>query len=189
MINSNDLKRNALLEIEGAPWQVLDVAFQTPSARGASTIVKAKVKNLKTGQVLSKSYRGGEMLQLADCEKRTVQFLYRSAENFNFMDSESFEQFEMSGEALGEVAGYLLDGMEVLALVYNGQTLAVEPPQVVEMEIIETAPALKNATAQAQLKAAKVETGIEIQVPAYMTTGERVRIDTRDGRYVGRAKG
>ncbi len=189
MISANNLKRGALLELDGAPWQVIDVAFQTPSARGASMIAKTKIKNLKTGQVLTKPFRGSDMLEEADCERRKVQFLYKQVDSYHYMDAETFEQIELEGEALGEVAGYMLDGMEVQALMYNGQVLAIEPPQVVEMEISDTAPAIKNATAQAQLKPATLETGIEIQVPAYMTTGEKIRVDTRDGRYLGRVKG
>ncbi len=187
MINSSDMKRGILLDLDGAPWQILDCSFQTPSARGASTITKIKIKNLKTGQVLSKSYRGGEMVPTADCEKRPVQFLYKDGEGFVFMDQESYDQFTLSKEELGDDWGYLIDGLEVRSLLYNGQVIAIELPVTVELEITDTAPALKNATAQAQLKSAVLETGVEIQVPPYLKTGEKIKVDTRDGRFISRA--
>ncbi len=186
MINSSEMKRGLLLDLDGAPWQIIDCAFQTPSARGASTLTKVKIKNLKTGQVLSKSYRGGEMIPTADCEKRPVQFLYKDGGDYVFMDQESYDQFTLSDEILQDQAGYLIDGMEARSMLYNGDVINVELPNTVDLEIIETAPALKNATAQAQLKPATLETGIEIQVPPYLTTGEKIRVDTRDGRFVSR---
>ena len=176
----------SLLDLDGAPWQIIDCAFQTPSARGASTLTKIKIKNLKTGQVLSKSYRGGEMVPTADCEKRPVQFLYKEGDDYVFMDQENYEQFTLSKDILQEQAGYLTEGLEARSMLYNGHVINVELPNTVDLEITETAPALKNATAQAQLKSAILETGIEIQVPPYLTTGEKIRIDTRDGRFVGR---
>lgn len=188
MIQASEIKKNALLEMDNAPWQVLDVAFQSPSARGAATLVKVKVKNLKTGQVLAKSFRASDMCEAADYERRTVQFLYRQGDDFFFMDTETFDQFDLNNDSLGDVANYLLDGMEVTAFMYKGQALTCEPPLIVELTITDTAPALKNATAQAQLKPATLETGAEIQVPPYLTTGEKVRVDTRDGHFVGRAK-
>jgi elongation factor P len=186
MINSSEMKRGILLDLDGAPWQIIDCAFQTPSARGASTLTKIKIKNLKTGQVLSKSYRGGEMVPTADCEKRQVQYLYQDGDDFVFMDQESYDQFNLSGEILGDAAGYLIEGLEVRSLLYNGQVINVELPNTVDLTVSETAPALKNATAQAQLKPAILETGIEVMVPPYLTSGEKIRIDTRDGRFVSR---
>jgi elongation factor P len=187
MIDSSDLKRGVLLDMDGAPWQVLDVAFQTPSARGASTYVKAKVRNLRTGQVLQKSWRGGEMLATADCEKRKVQFLYRDGDELVFMDEESYDQFAMTSAALGETAGYFTDGLSVRSMLYNGQVISIELPNTVELEITDTAPSIKGATAQAQMKPALLETGITVQVPAYISNGEKIRVDTRTGSFVGRA--
>ena len=186
MINVSDMKRGILLDMDGAPWQVIDCAFQTPSARGASTLTKIKIKNLKTGQVLNKSYRGGEMLNEADCEKRGVQFLYKDADEFVFMDDESYDQFNLPEEVLGDAAGYLTEGLGVRSLLYNGAVINVELPLSVELLVTETAPAIKGATAQAQLKPATLETGIQVMVPPYLTSGEKIKIDTRDGRFIGR---
>jgi elongation factor P len=187
MINSSDMKRGVLLDLEGAPWQILDCSFQSPSARGASTITKIKIRNLKTGQVLSKSYRGGEMVPTADCEKRPIQYLYKDGDGFVFMDQGNYDQFTLTKEELGDDWGYLIDGLEARSLLYNGQVIAVELPVTVDLEITETAPALKNSTAQAQLKPAILETGVEVQVPPYLKTGDKIRVDTRDGRFVSRA--
>ena len=127
------------------------------------------------------------MVPTADCEKRPVQFLYKDGDDFVFMDQGNYDQFTLSREALGNDWGFLIDGLEMRSLLYNGQVIAVELPVTVDLEITETAPALKNATAQAQLKSAMLETGVEIQVPPYLKTGEKIKVDTRDGRFVSRS--
>lgn len=186
MINSSDMKRGMLLDIDGAPWQIIDCAFQTPSARGASTITKIKIKNLKTGAVLSKSYRGGEMVEEADCEKRPVQFLYRDEDGFVFMDEENYDQFTLGPDTLGDDALYLTEGLKVRSMLYNGAIINIELPNTVELEVVECAPNIKGATAQAQLKPAKLETGLEIQVPPYLEAGQKIKVDTRECRFVSR---
>ena len=188
MVNSSDLKRGLLLEIDNAPWVIVDCSFQTPSARGASTLTKIKIRNLKTNAVLQKSYRGGEMLKEADCEKRNAQYLYKEGDDYVFMDEETYEQTPLSAEVLGDAVGYLLDGIKVRAQLYNGEVISVELPNVVEMLVVDTTPTIKGATAQAQMKPARIETGIEILVPPYLESGERIRVDTRDARFIERVK-
>jgi elongation factor P len=188
MVNSSDLKRGLLLEIDNAPWVIVDCSFQTPSARGASTLTKIKIRNLKTGAVLQKSYRGGEMLKEADCEKRNAQYLYKEGDDYVFMDEETFEQAPLSAEMLGDAVGFLLDGMKVRTQLYNGEVISVELPNVVEMLVVDTTPTIKGATAQAQMKPATLETGMEILVPPYLESGERIRVDTRDARFIERVK-
>lgn len=188
MISATDIKRGAILDLDGAPWLVTDVHAQTPSARGASMLVKIKVKNLATGQALAKTLRGGDMVEEADCERRPIQYLYRQDDGYVFMDLETYDQFELGAEVLGEVTGFLIDGLELRSLLYNGAVLTVEPPTTVDLVISDTAPAIKGATAQAQLKPATLETGVEVQVPPYLTTGEKIRVDTRDGHFVERVK-
>jgi elongation factor P len=188
MISATDIKRGTILDMDGAPWMVTDVSSQTPSARGASLLVKIKVKSLATGQALAKTLRGGDMVEEADCERRPIQYLYRQDQDFVFMDLETYDQFQLGADLLGDVSGYLVDGLELRSLLYNGDVLTVEPPTTVDLEITETAPAIKGATAQAQLKPATLETGVEVLVPPYLTTGERIRVDTRDGHFVERVK-
>jgi elongation factor P len=188
MIGATEVKRGEILDIDGSPWEVTEVVLQTPSARGASLLVKIKTRNLRTGQALARTYRGNETLDTAECEKRAVQFLYRQDEEFVFMDLSNYEQFTLSIGTLGDAAAYLIDGLELRSLLYNGEVLTVELPVTVELLVVDTAPALKGASAQAQLKPATLETGIEVLVPPYITTGERIKVDTRDGRFVERAK-
>jgi elongation factor P len=189
MVNATEIRRGEILDSEGAPWLVLEVSSQTPAARGASMLVKARLRNLATGQVLARTFRGGDAVAVADCEKRAIQFLYRQDDEVVFMDLESYEQLSLGSEILGEALGYLIDGLELRSLLYNGRVLSVELPITVDLEVVETAPTVKGATATAQLKPATLETGLEILVPPYVTSGERVRVDTRDGRFVERVKG
>ena len=188
MIGATDIKRGDILDVDGAPWLVTEVNAQTPSARGASMLVKVKLKNLSSGQTLAKTYRGGEGVDIADCERRPIQFLYRQDDDFAFMDLETYDQFSLPAELLGDAAGYLVDGLELRSLLYNDRVLTVELPTTVELLIVDTAPSLKGATAQAQLKTATLETGLEILVPPYLSSDEKVKVDTRDGRFVERVK-
>jgi elongation factor P len=186
-MTSNDLKRGQVMLLDKAPCLVLDVASQSPSARGGSTLIKTKYRNLLTDQVLEKTFKAGERVDAADFEKRKGQFLYADGEHGVFMDWENYEQYELGDEMYGRVKGFLLDGTEVVLGVFEGQVVSVEPPMTVELLVTETAPAIKNATAQAQTKEAVLETGLKIQVPAYLEGNEKVKIDTREGRFVSRA--
>jgi len=186
-MTSNDLKRGQVIQLDNAPCLVLDVTSQSPSARGGSTLIKTKYRNLLTGQVLEKAFKGGERVDAADFEKRKGQFLYADGDNGVFMDMENYEQYELGDEIYGPIKGYLLDGTEVVMGVFEGMVVSVEPPMTVELVVSETEPVIKNATAQAQSKEATLETGLRIQVPAYLETGEKVKIDTREGRFVSRA--
>src|SRR5210317_898347 len=186
-MTSNDLKRGLVFLLDSAPCLVLDVSSQSPSARGGSTLIKTKYRNLLTGQVLEKAFKAGERVDAADFEKRKGQFLYADGDHGIFMDLESYEQYELGDEMYGPVKGFLLDGTEVVLGVFEGQVVSVEPPMTVELLVTETAPAIKNATAHAQTKEATLETGLKIQVPAYLEADERVKVDTREGRFVSRA--
>jgi elongation factor P len=186
-MTSNDLKRGLVILLDSSPCLVLEVSSQSPSARGGSTLIKTKYRNLLTGQVLEKAFKAGDRVDAADFEKRKGQFLYADGDNGVFMDLESYEQYELGEEMYGPVKGYLLDGTEVVIGVFEGQVVSVEPPMNVELLVVETAPAIRNATAQAQTKEATLETGLKIQVPAYLETDEKVKVDTRDGRFISRA--
>jgi len=186
-MTSNDLKRGLVFLLDNAPCLVLDISSQSPSARGGSTLIKTKYRNLLTGQVLEKAFKAGDRVDDADFEKRKGQFLYADGENGVFMDLESYEQYELGDDMYGPVKGFLLDGTEVIMGVFEGQVVSIEPPMIVELLVTETAPAIKNATAQAQTKEAVLETGLRLQVPSYLETDERVKVDTREGRFVSRA--
>ncbi len=188
IVNVTEIARGDILEIDRDPWQVMEVVSQTPSARGASLLVKGKVRNLRTGQTLAKTWRGGETATSAEVETRAVQYLYRQGDDYVFMDLVSYEQIALDREKVGEAAGYLLENLELKTVIFQDRVIALNLPITVELTVEETAPSMKGATAQAQLKPARVETGITVLVPSYIESGERIRVDTRDGRFVERAK-
>ena len=188
IVNVTEIARGDILELDGDPWQTSEVTSQTPSARGAAMIVKAKIKNLRTGQTLAKTWRGGETVTTAEVDYRPAQYLYRQGDEFVFMDLGSYEQTALDAGRVGDAAGYLLENLEVKLVVFRDRVIALTLPLTVDLAIEDTMPAIKGATAQAQLKPAKVETGITVMVPAYIEAGEKIRVDTRDGRFVERAR-
>ncbi len=189
MIEASAFKKGVCIRYKDAPMMIVDVTFSTPTARGGATIAKTRLRNLLTGQLVSDSIRSGERFDEADYELRNIQFLYGDGSAWHFMDTESFDQFELSKEALGEKTGYLIDGVEgVRSIMVEGNVVDVMLPNTVDLVVTEADPAIKGASAQAQLKGAVLETGIEVQVPPYVVVGEKVRIDTRDGHFVERVK-
>jgi len=190
MISTGDFKRGLRILIDGDPYVILEVHVQSPSARGASSLSKLRVRNLRTAQVLDKTFRGGDRVEQPDLELRPVQFLYRDDSGFHFMDTQSYDQFALSADDLGEAAGYLTDGLDgIRSVVFNGKVISVDLPQTVVLRVVDTAPPLKGATAQAQTKPATLETGLVIQVPSYLDSDETVVVDTRDARFISRSKG
>lgn len=187
MINASDLKRGLVVLLDDAPCIVIDVSQQSPTARGGNTLIKTKYRNLLTGQVMPKTFKSGDRIDEADFNRRKGQFLYASGDDGVFMDNESYEQYEIVGEIYTDVKGYLLEGGEVMLGVFNDQVVSLEVPQTVELLVTETAPAIKNATATAQTKEAILETGISVQVPGYLESGEKIKVDTRECRFVSRA--
>ena len=187
MISTNDFKRGLVIQVDGAPCLILDVAFQSPTARGANTMVKTRYRNLLTGQVLDKTFRSGDKLDEADFERHKGQFLYADGDKGVFMDLETYEQFEQDTEAFATTSPYLLEGTEVVLGLFQGRMVTVELPMTVELTVTETAPALKNATATAETKDAILETGLKIKVPPYLESGNKVKVNTRDGRFISRA--
>lgn len=187
MFTTSDFKKGLVIQLDGAPCVIVDVAFQSPSARGANTMVKTKYRNLITSQVLEKTFRSGDKVDEADYGRNKGQFLYADGGKGVFMDLETYEQFEMPEDDFAPLAAYLLDGTEVVLGLFEGRMLNVELPMTVELIVSETLPALKNATATAQTKEALLETGHRLQVPPYLETGEKIKVDTRDGRFISRA--
>jgi len=189
VISANDLKRGGWVELEGDPWVVMDVTRQVPSARGASLLVKAKLRNLRSGSVQDLTFKGADKLDEPNLEERVVQFLYGDGSTYHFMDQESYEQFELSKDALGDAAGFLIDNLEgVKALWLGEEVIGVELPSFVELRVAECPPPTKSGTSGNLGKTATLETGAETQVPAYVEQGELIRVDTRDGSFVQRVK-
>jgi elongation factor P len=188
MIEVSQFKKGQCIEYKGAPMLIVEVTFSTPTARGANTIAKTKLRNLITGQLISDSIRTGDKFPEVDVEVRPIQYLYSDGTRWHFMDVGSFEQFDLGREDLGDAPDYLVDGIEgVRSMHVAGRIVDVQLPNTVDLLVTEADPAIKGATAQAQLKKAKTETGLEVLVPPYVVQGERIRVDTRDGHFVQRA--
>jgi len=187
MITTSEFKRGLVIQIDGAPCLILDVAFQSPSARGANTMVKTKYRNLLTSQVLEKTFRSGDKVDEADFERHKGQFLYADGDRGVFMDLETYEQFELEADAFSPIAPFMLDGTEVVLGLFQERLVSVDPPNTVELTITDTPPIIKHATATAQTKEALLETGHRLQVPPYLEVGEKIKVDTRDGRFISRA--
>ena len=188
LIGANELKKKMLIEIEGQPFNVLDVFFATPTARGASTMVRTKLKNLLNGAVLEKTFRTSEKFPEPDVEVSPVSYLYSDPEGYHFMDETTFEQFMLSEDTIGEDRGYLKEGLTVQIFKYNGNAVSLELPQYVELAIAQTEPGLRGDTASGgATKTAKLQTGLEVRVPLFMKEGEIVRVSTQTGEVAGRA--
>ena len=188
LIGANELKKKLMIEIDGQPFNVLDVVFATPTARGASTMVRTKLKNLLNGAVLEKTFRTSEKFPEPDVEIAPVSFLYTDGEGFHFMDDASYEQFTLSAESVGGDSVYLKDGLNLQLFKYNGHPVSLELPQYVELTITYCEPGLRGDTAAGgATKAAKLQTGLDVKVPLFMKEGESVRVNTQTGEVAGRA--
>ncbi len=188
MPKASDLKRGMIVEINGLPHAVKKLEAKSPSSRGAATLYKVRFNNLQSGQKLDESYKGDDFLKEADCVRRQVQYSYLDGDFYTFMDREDFSQYSLSGDALEAQAGYLTEGLEgITALLMEGEILGIELPQSVSLTIVETAPAIKGATATGRTKPAQLATGLEIQVPEYLSIGEVVKVHTATGKFISRA--
>jgi len=188
MIEANDFKRNMMIEVDGKPYQIVDINLSTPTARGGNTIIRTRLRCLLDGSTTDKPFRSSDRLPEPDIEKTKSQFLYIDDRFAHFMDVTTYEQCQIGRSDLGDTTLYLFDGMpELQVMFYNGNAVDVILPLNVEMEITDTEPSMKGVTASAQTKAATLTTGLVVQVPAYLSTGEVVKVDTRTGAYLGRA--
>ncbi len=188
LIGANELKKKLLIEIDGQPYNVLDVFFATPTARGASTMVRTRLKNLLNGAVLEKSFKTAEKFAEPNVEMTSVSFLYSDPEGFHFMDSSTFEQFTLSEENVGDDKYYLKDGIALELFKFNGNAVSLQLPQYVELKIASTEPGMRGDTAAGgATKVAKLETGMEVRVSLFMKEGELIRVNTQTGEVMGRA--
>jgi elongation factor P len=184
MISSNDFRPGVSIELDGAVWKVIEFLHVKPG-KGAA-FVRAKLRNVQSGNVLERTFRAGESLPQATLEKSVMQHTYKEGDEYVFMNMETFDEGRLSVAEIGDRVKYLKEGMEVNVVTWNEKVLEVELPNVVSLEITETDPGLKGDTAQGGTKPATVETGAVVMVPLFITTGEKIRIDTRDDKYLGR---
>ncbi len=184
MISSNDFRTGTTIEIDGSVWRVVEFLHVKPGK--GSAFVRTKLKNAQSGNQVEKTFRAGEMLPQAVLEKRTMQHTYKEGDQYVFMDMESYEEATLSEKQIGDRVKYLKEGMEVNVVNWGVQILEVELPNSVVLEIVQTDPGVKGDTATGGTKPAIVETGAQVMVPLFITVGEKIKIDTRDDKYLGR---
>jgi len=188
MIRASDFKKGDVVKIDGEPNVVETITVQTPSARGAVTFYKIRFRNLQTKRKTDQAFRGDDVLPEADFTRRPVQVLFGDAGSFTFMDLEDYSQFTLAKEDIEDEWDYLSEGLEgALALMSEGRVLGLELPTMVALEITDTRPSMKGGSVTARTKPATLANGLVLQVPEYLSNGERIRVDTRTGQYVSKA--
>ncbi len=188
-MKASQLRKGNVVSINGVACQVRDIDMQTPSARGANTLYRVRFTTIPGGQNLEQSYKSNDVLEELVLERRPMTYLYSDQDTFHFMDAENYEQYSLHVDQLEEQKDWLLDNMEGLtALMLEGQLAAIELPASVELEIVETAPIIKGATATNRNKPATLSNGRVVLVPEYMAPGDRVRINTETGKFMSRVR-
>ncbi len=185
MIFAGDLRPGMKIEVDGMPFLVTDYHWVKPGKGGAFN--RTKLKNMRTGAIVERTFRTEEKLPSAELEEKRVQFLYQSGDEFHFMDTETYEQFFLSESQLGDARKYLKEEMVVTIVSHRGSPLAVEVPTFVELTVAKTDPGVRGDTASGGSKPATMESGAVIQVPLFINVGDRLRVDTRTGTYIERA--
>lgn len=184
MISSNDFRPGVSIVLDGSVWRVVEFLHVKPG-KGAA-FVRTKLKNAQTGNTVERTFRAGETVPQANLEKSTMQHTYKEGDEYVFMDMETYEEGRLTAQQIGEKVKYLKEGMEANVVRWNEQVLDVELPNSVVLEVIETDPGVKGDTATGGSKPAKLETGATVMVPLFIAQGERIRIDTREDKYLGR---
>ena len=185
MISSSDFRTGVTIEIDGEVWQVIDFQHVKPG-KGAA-FVRTKMKNVRTGSVVERTFNPGEKIPKAHVDNRKMQYLYENDEMYVFMDNETFEQSELSKEQLGDALKYLKENMDISIMMFQGTILGVDLPNSVDLEVVECDPGVRGDTATGATKMAKLETGYSVRVPLFINQGDVLRIDTRTGSYIERA--
>ena len=185
---AKEIKPGSVLNFEGAPVLVQGVSVQSPSARGAATLYKFRGRNLVTKQKIDFTLKGTDVLDEADFAYRPVKLMYSDGTQTHFLDQEDFNQYSLNSEDIAEEMGYVTEGLEgVLALVYNDECVGLKLPSAVDLTVVECDPGIRGNSATSRTKPAKLETGLTVQVPEYLSQGERIRVDTRTGDFISRA--
>ncbi|MDB5093321.1 MAG: translation elongation factor, partial [Candidatus Eremiobacteraeota bacterium] len=186
MISSNDFRNGVTIVIEGQLWTVIEFLHVKPGK--GSAFVRTRLKNVKTGATVERTFRAGEKLERATVDNRAMQMLYNDADGYHFMDTESYENFTLQKDLIGDPADFLSDGMKIDVQFHDGVPIGADLPAHVELKVEETDPGFKGDTAQGTTKPAKLETGATVNVPLFVNPGDVIRIDTRDRRYIGRVQ-
>jgi elongation factor P len=181
---TNDIKNGSVLAIDGQLWNVIEFQHVKPGKGGA--FVRTKVKNIMSGKVVDRTFNAGTKIDFATVDRRDFQYLYKDGENFVFMDTTDYDQVTVPGPIVGDAAHFMLENQTVTIATNEGEPLYVELPTSVVLEVTYTEPGLQGDRSSAGTKPATLETGYEIQVPLFLEQGTRVKVDTRDGSYLGR---
>jgi elongation factor P len=181
MISTSDLRKGVVIELDGDLWQILDY-HHLKIGRGSAQ-VRIKLRNVKRGGTVERSFQAGDRWPRAQLDHRQIQFMYQDGDDYHFMETESYEQFSVSAQQLDDAVNYLKDGMLLDRTSYEGETIGVELPVTVDLKVIETEPGYAGDTQSGARKPATLETGLVIQVPIFVNEGDTLRVDTRTGEY------
>ncbi len=184
MATTNDLKNGMTLNIDGQLWNVVEFQHVKPGKGGA--FVRTTLKNVLSGKTVDRTFNAGTKVETANVDKRAMSYLYKEGTDFVFMDSDTYDQIHVPTETVGDGANYLLENAEVVVALHDSTPLYVELPASVELIIKHTDPGLQGDRSTGGTKPAELETGATVQVPLFVTTGEKIKVDTRDGRYISR---
>jgi elongation factor P len=187
MATTNDLKNGMVLKIEGQLWAVVE--FQHVKPGKGPAFVRTKLRNVESGKNVDKTFNAGTKVETANVDKRTMQYLYNDGSSYVFMDTSTYEQIEVTPEVVGDAKNFMLENQEAIVATNEGRVLFIELPASVELLIAETEPGLQGDRSTGGTKPATLETGHTIAVPLFITSGEKVKVDTRDSSYLGRVKG
>lgn len=185
MISVNEFKNGLTIEVDGELWRVVE--FQHVKPGKGSAFVRSKLKNLRTGAVQEKTFRAGEKVNQAQIDRKKMQYLYADGDNYVFMDTNTYEQLELPGSQIEEELKYMKENMVVSIIMFGTETLGVELPNTVDLEVKETEPDIKGDTSSGGSKPATMETGLVVQVPFFVSEGDVLTINTSDGTYISRA--
>jgi len=187
VISTADFRKGLPILVEGTPYLILDFTVQTPTARGSATLVRARLRNVLTSALQDLTFKSGERFEEPDLVKRKTNFLYAEGDDFHFMDEESYEQFHLNRQVLAESAIWLVEGITLRSVVFEGKVIGIELPQFIELGVVETGPGGRSDMASGKVtKPATLSNGAVIKVPVYLEAGERVLVDTSTGEFVKR---
>jgi elongation factor P len=187
VISTSDFRKGLPILVEGTPYVIMEYTVQTPSARGAATLVRVRARNVLNSALQDLTFKSGDRFEEPDLAKRKINFLYAEEDSFHFMDEESYEQFHLDKGMLGESTKWLVEGITLRSVVFEGRVIGIELPQFIEMEVVETGPGGRSDMASGKVtKPATLANGTVIKVPVYLDAGERVLVDTGTGEFVKR---
>ena len=185
-IPATQIRRGMVIVFEGDPCRIVEFRHHTPGNLRA--MVQAKLRNLRTGSGFEHRFRAADSVEPASMETHDLEFLYQGGDTYHFMNTENYDQLEMDDETLGDAAQWLQPGMRIQAEYYNGRPVGIKMPNAVELTIVETSPVMRSATKTASTKPAKLENGVTVNIPEFISSGERIRVNPNTGEYLDRAK-